>query len=259
MKSLLLVLLFLPLAFGDIAPDNAILEATYQSSGLYNLVGLGTWNGQPLSPTNFPSDQNRLLEATINLYVSNSLPNDLFVQVTNVTTTVGAFWFGTAFDDVTQSGIELLFPSSLGAATLNSNYANPGEILANGLSGTEVDSPLSNTPGYSLTVTADSYLIATISGAEYGFTSLGDIHGAQRIRGGGLFDLQFAPSVDVATSLSGIAVDSLYGDQGTNQAIPAVLTTAITPEPNELGVVAILAVLLLFLRWPAGKRLQKNN
>ena len=77
---------------------------------------------EPLSPTNYPSDLNWELDASVTLFVSNSSPNDLFVQLANTTTTIGAYWFGTAFDNVTQTGIQLIFPSALGSAALDLNY-----------------------------------------------------------------------------------------------------------------------------------------
>jgi hypothetical protein len=225
----------------SILPDTTLV-GSYESSGLYNLVGIGTWDGAPLSPTNYPSDANRELEANINLFVSTTSPNDLFVQVQSVTTTVGAYWFGTAFDDVTQTGIQMIFPASFGAATLDSGFANPGETLADGTSGTEVDSPLTTTPGYTLMNLIDDYTIVTTSGAEDGFTSLGNITGAERIQGGGLFELQFSPSVDLLNvDFSKVVVFSLYGDGGANQSIEAVNTPEPSSGPLLAGLLAVLS------------------
>jgi hypothetical protein len=238
MKTLgiLLLLLFAPcLLTCSTIPVDAQLVASYESAGLYNLLGLGTWNGQPVSPTNTPSDLNRYLGATMNLSVANSSPNELFVQVSDVTTTIGAYWTGAAFENVTQSGVSIGFPSSLGSATLGLNYATFGESLANGLSGTEIDSSLTNTPGYGLAINRNTYFIATTDGAELGLSSLNGIYGAERIHGGGVFALTFDASVDLRSiNYSVVDVYSLYGANGTNQAIPGIFQQSIIPEPASV-------------------------
>ena len=58
-----------PIPLSTIQFDSSTLKASLESSGLYNLIGLGTWNGQPVSPTNMPDHDQRLLVADINLYV----------------------------------------------------------------------------------------------------------------------------------------------------------------------------------------------
>ena len=40
---------------GSIQFDPSTLKASFGSVGLYNLVGLDTWNGQPISDTNRPN------------------------------------------------------------------------------------------------------------------------------------------------------------------------------------------------------------
>jgi hypothetical protein len=128
---------------------------------------------------------------------------------------------------------------------LGSSYANPGESLADDTTGTEIDSPLNNTPGYALSGNSADYTIATITGAEYGFTSLYNIYGARRIHGGGLFLLRFDPSTDLLSSVdfSDASIASLYGDRGANQSIAAVYQSD-TPEPTTgLYVISALALL----------------
>jgi hypothetical protein len=223
--------------------DPSTLRLAVKSVGLYNLIGLGLWNGQPVSPTNTPSDDNRLLEADINLFVSASAVNILYVQVTNVVTTLGAFWSGTAFDNVTQTGVRITFPDQSPFSqevTFSGNFANPNEILADGTSGTEIAIPLSNTPGFAIAVTPPTLLIQTTNGANNGFTSLGGIYGATRIRGGGVFQLTFAPSADLTkVDFSKVLVESEYGL--ANQfitavdSIPPVTTVSALPLPNANG------------------------
>lgn len=232
MRNLLFFLLFLypGVAFSNLLPPDVTLVESYHSAGLYNLVGLDTWNGAPLGPGNMPNSSQRELDATISLYIRSAAKNELYVQVTDVVTTLGAYWFGAAFENVTQAGVRLEFPSLPGSASLNLDYANSGEILADGLSGSEVTTPLNSTPGYKLNQSAGAIDIVTINGAEYGFTSLTGIYGAQRIRGGGIFLLVFDPSIDVSTALdfSGEHIFSLYGRGGSNQSIEAF---SEVPEP----------------------------
>jgi len=215
--------------------DPSTLRSSLESTGLYNLVGLGTWNGQPVTLSNMPDYDNRLLVADINLYVLPSATNVLYVQVTNVLTTEGAYWSGTAFDDVTQTGVRITFPDSsllTSGVSLSGNFANPGEILADGTSGTEVDTPLSTTPGFALTAMNSGLAISTTNGANNGFTSLSGIYGATRIRGGGVFQLTFAQSVDLTQlDFNKLTVESEYGL--ANQYILA------TPNPG-LGTNALL-------------------
>jgi hypothetical protein len=245
MNKIQFIWLLLPaIGFCSTLPPDTTLVGAYSSSGLYNLVGIGTWNGQPLGPGNFPTDTNRELDASINFFVSSSSPSNLFVQLEGVTTTIGAFWFGAAFDNVTQTGIQIIFPASFGPATLNANFANPRQVLVDGTSGSEVVSPLTSTPGYTLLNVLDDYIIVTASGADEGFTSLGGIFGARRIRGGGLFELQFNPSVNLFNvDFSKVNVFSLYGDGGANQSIEAFATLAPEPSDGLLLSIGFLAIL----------------
>jgi hypothetical protein len=214
--------------------DPTTLKASYGSVGLYNLVGLGTWNGQPVSPTNMPDDAQRLLAATINFYVLPGASNVMYMQVTDVLTTTGAYWFGTAFDDVTQTGVQIAFPDpsilSL-EVSYSGAYANPGEVLADGTSGTEIDTPLTSTPGFTMDAPLNStLLIHTVSGAANGFTSLFNITGTTRIRGGGVFQLTFDPTVDLTQlDFSKLQVESEYGLE--NQFILASNPVPLLNQP----------------------------
>jgi hypothetical protein len=202
------------------------LVASFRIDGLYNLIGLGTWNGQPVSPTNMPSDNNRRLACTVNFYVLPSDKNILYIQVTDVLTTIGAFWFGTAFTNVTQTGVLFTLPLKNKNKIINSidsfsiDFANPGETLIIGAhhdtnSGeTEVAEPLESTPGYIINVSLNGeFLIQTMNGAEYGFTSLCCIFGATRIRGGGVFQIIFDHSLNLAhtVNFSLMTAEAQYG------------------------------------------------
>lgn len=212
------------------------LLATYHPDGLYNLVGLGTWNGQPVTPDNMPNATQRYLAASINLYSDPNALNVLYFQVTDVLTAEGAFWFGTAFDNVTLTGLRVTRTSGAlppaGPVAFSGDLANPGQVRAYSGS-TESVEPLTSTPGYQLDqIASNVLLIHTIAGAENGFTSLANITGASRIRGGGVFQLSFAPYINVrGLDFANISVEAEYG-RG-NQYI----TAFALPEPSSVLLV----------------------
>jgi hypothetical protein len=173
-----------------------------------------------------PSDDNRRLASTINFYVLPSDKNILYVQVTDVLTTIGAWWTGTAFTNVTQTGVRFTLPLKNTHRVINSidsfsiDFANPSETLVIGAhhgtnsSNTEVTEPLSSTPGYTINVSPNGeFLIQTTNGAEYGFTSLGGIFGATRIRGGGVFQITFDHSLNLSHRIdfSSMVTEAQYG------------------------------------------------
>jgi hypothetical protein len=211
--------------------------ASFETNGLVLWDNSWTWNGQPRGAGNEPTVAQLTLQATINLYAQHSAPNILYAQITDVSTTTGAYWFGTAFDAVTQTGVELtapLLPTSA-LLTFSSDFANPGEVLAYGGS-TESTEPLVDTPGYQLSVLgSDSFLIQTTDGASNGFTSLCCITNASRIRGGGLFQLTFGPSINLFQDIDPgtLSISSQYGAgrqyiEGSPVPEPSTLTYLVT-------------------------------
>jgi len=210
--------------------EDNILVASFHTEGLYNLVGCGTWNGQPLSDENMPSDENRFLAATANFYVDRTAHNVLYVQVTDVTTTIGAFWWGLAFENVTQTGVAFTLPPRDGNSgvlsrfrSYSGDHANPGQILADGFVAQGYEEPITYTPGYAPELIGDAMLIHTTDRAEFGFTSLGGIYGARRLKGGGVFELTFDPAVKLrdAVDWGAMKVQAEYGR--SNQYIPDIL------------------------------------
>ena len=196
-----------------------IKVGSYHSQGLMDLFGLGTWNGKPLTDDNKPSDDNRLLAVTTNFYVSRSVPNQLFIQLTDVITTQNVSLFGSAMDSAALTGIRFWLPAKgltdLGTPTFSSDYANPGEVLFPGTGNGTTTVPLTTTPGYELDrlASAGAYSIHTQDGSEYAFGTWGWVTGTERIMGGGVFDLTFAPSVDLLRGVDyrDAQLDAIYG------------------------------------------------
>jgi hypothetical protein len=220
------------------------LLATFKSQGQYDLSGLGTWNGEPVTPTNMPSADNRYLAATFNFYGNPTALNVMYVQVSDVITTLGANWFGLAFTDVTLTGVRVTNTDPVPVLGFSNSFANPGQVLAYG-GATESTQPLQTTPGYQLDSSANSFWIHTSQQDAFdGFTSLTGIYGATRIRGGGLFQLTFAPYINVSGfSYSNWSVAAEYGD--SNQFVAA----SLVPEPSTcLPIASILLPLFVVSR-----------
>ena len=235
-------LFFASSVWADTMPIDVQLLGSYQSNGVYNLNGLGSWNGQPVADSNRPSDLQAQLAATISFYASRSDQNVLFVQVADVITTNGSWWSGLAFDNVSQTGIDFSLPSnkSLGSPGFSDQYANPNEALFTGNYTETV--PLSTTPGYILDVLGpNTYSIHTSNGAEYAFGTWGYVNGVHRIEGGGVFELVFPENINVLAHIdfSSADVESVYG-QG-NQLIPAIWQgpdgpPSAVPEPSSVAL-----------------------
>ena len=112
---------------------------------------------------------------------------------------------------------------------------------------TESTQILSNTPGYQLTaISEDSFNINTTNGANYGFTSLYNIQGAYRIRGGGVFEVDFATDMDLTKTFNPAlsSVAARYGQN--NQFITGTLiqSTPSIPEPSTT-VLALAGIWLV--------------
>lgn len=221
--------------------------ATFRSDGQYNLVGLGTWDGQPVSKTNMPDYYQRELAATFNFYVDPAALNVLYVQVANVLTTQNTYWLGQSFTNVTLTGLRVTDTDPVMVQGFSNSFANPGQVRAydpgSGMEATEV---LEMTPGHQLNSGINSFSISTSTPGGYnGFTSLVGITGASRIRGGGVFQLTFAPYINVAGfNFSGWNVAAEYGD--ANQFIDAP-PAPLVPEPASLGLLTgVSGLWLLF-------------
>jgi hypothetical protein len=223
------------------------LVASFRVDGVYNLVGLGTWNGQPVTDTNRPTDFQAQLAATLNFFVPGATPNALYIQVSDVITTNNSTWWGTAFTNVTQTGVRFTLPSNVpdlaSSATFSSAFANPSEeLLVPGAACSDMTvQPLSDTPGYTLDLTGDgAFLINTASDiAEYGFVNFYCVWGgpvATRIRNGGIFQLTFPEGSNLrdAVAFNAMVASAEYG--AGNQFIEGVRPQPPPPDRDGDGI-----------------------
>ena len=216
------------------------LVASFRSEGLYNLAGLTSWNGRPVTEANKPDEVERRLGATIRFYVPMATPNVLYVQVNHVITTEDAYWSGPSFENVTQTGVRFDLPAagdgSLGTPTFSDEFANPDEVLLEGRSkpcnAEQKLNNISSTPGYELaTPSRGTYQIHTAVGAEYGLARFYCVYGAERIEGGGVYELTFSPGTNLreAADFASMTVESEYG--AGNQFIEGA--SIPNPYPGE--------------------------
>src|SRR5579871_1892543 len=130
-SSMVLLVSFLsgvPPAVASVIDTTQLTEvATVQTRGQYDNAQLGTWNGQPLSPTNHPSFEEDQLSATWTFFVDPAATNVLYVVASNVLDTDFGFLFGPGFDLVALTGFEfsLTIPHASSYATFSNNFAVP--------------------------------------------------------------------------------------------------------------------------------------
>ena len=108
-----------------------ILCGTVTTLGEYDNAGLGTWNGQPLSPTNQPTIEQDQLSATWNFYVDPAATNTLYVVVSDVADTEFGYASGAAFSLPALTGFQfsLGVPSSPSHARSRTNSARQPLVL----------------------------------------------------------------------------------------------------------------------------------
>lgn len=247
LKKIFLALFFASASFSTAASaallDTAdlTLVSSFQVDGHYNLAGVEFWNGLPLAPDNMPSSLITPMHADVNFYVRTAQTNQFYIEVLNVVTTQGASWYGNAFVNVTQTGVQFSLPLLAGGALsgvpgLSGAFAIAGETL---LTPPNVITPLDTTPGYQFQNVADEFLVRTIDDdSDYGFVgnNFAFIDSAIRIRSGGVFELTFDPTVDLLEILDygAMTMQTRYGN-GT-QYIDGVQTYAyIQPGSQQPG------------------------
>jgi hypothetical protein len=257
-----LLLIGIPMR-ADVMRFDYVNVGSYHGAGLMDLFNLGTFNGQPITETNKPTDSMRELSATVNLFVSRSDPHALFVQVTDVVTSRGMWFAGSAMDAPAFSGIRFWLPATsaivFGTATFSDNYANPGQVLFTG-NGTETI-PLSDTPGWIMDSLAanGAYYVHTSSGTDYSLGTWGWVNGTHRIMGGGIFELCFSSSIDLFRDVDfrDVDMDFIYGNglqQISADWIPSTDPPVSTPEPSAF--ILFGTVVLALVRWNKPRTLE---
>lgn len=233
--------------------DPAHRVASAETRGLLPF-GSWTWNGQPVSESNRPTDEQRAIETHWNFYVDPAQSNALFVQVEHVQDTRFGFITGSIFQDVALTGIEFELPtlggSVLSGPAFSNQFANLGQALNGRPSSGDpaVSVPLDTTPGWELSVTGtQSYQIAT---ADIGFamSHFENVYGTTRINGGGVFQLVFGDSVDLVAQIDfgSLAPVAIHGFGSSQQRISGDVVFSVSspamaavPEPGALMLFAV--------------------
>ena len=124
-----------PGAASVVSPQAENRVAAFHVEGLYDMVGLGSWNNQPVSESNQPSPWIRRLAADVTCFRDSESDRALWVTVTNVVTTQGATWWGSPSRDVQLTGLGFGFASAAGrinAAGYHGDFALSGQqVLTN--------------------------------------------------------------------------------------------------------------------------------
>jgi hypothetical protein len=222
--------------------------ATYTAQGSLAWDNSWTYNGQPTSPTNYPSAYELELSSTITLFTST--PNKtLYIDVSDLVSTNFGSAFGATFVDLTITGITLggAFPFGQPFTYLG-DYAVSGEALQGTTSGLCSDSttvPLTNTPGWTAMSGPGGVTLQTTGGATDGLSRpWGCIYGDYRIISGAVFALSFDNESAIArldpTSLD-VSVTYGLGYESINGVLP-------TPEPWSLLLLGTVLLTLTTIR-----------
>ena len=259
LKVALATLVLSTLASADtIVFDSGYKEiATYVAQGALIWDNSWTYNGQPTSPTNYPSPYELELSSTITLYTSTP-SKTLYIAVTDLVSTNFGSAFGAAFADLTITSLTLGGAFPFGQAfTYSGDYALTGEGLQGTTSGScsnSTTAPLTNTPGWTALAGTGDITLQTTGGATDGLSRpWGCIYGDYRIVGGAVFALNFdnASPVNHLDPLS-LDVSVTYGPN--YESIAGTLQAPEVPEPSLLPLFA--AAFLLAVAF--GRRRQSS-
>jgi hypothetical protein len=234
-----------------INPSDMILVATVDTLGAYDNRGIDYYNGNPISPTNYPSAYQDILSAQWDFYVSPSAKNNLFIVADQIVDTHFGYVYGEPFYLIPLTGFEFLLPVKRNHSDpiFSNQYAVSNEFLANGgQNGSNL--PIDTTPGWSVTsISGDprklDYTITTPD-ENYSFTHFNSVYGATRILGGGVFELTYSPKINllrqadfkelVASASNG---EGAYTEQGT------LVYAYSRRQANTVPETSTLAMLLL--------------
>lgn len=167
--------------------------ASFEVEDLVDISQLGSWNGAPVTPDNQPSAYHRRLHASLDFFSDETDASQVFLRVSNVVSTQGAWWGGSAFINTLLTSIDLALAAGdgeVGITGVNFDYANPGQSLL----GTEVGA-VESTLGWQY----GTGRLSTASSWTYAFAEFGGVTGGTIQEGGGVFLLgldHYASSLD---------------------------------------------------------------
>lgn len=209
--------------------------ATFSIEGLYDMVGLGLWNGQPVSETNQPSLQQRRLAADVAFFRDTATPQDLWITVTNIVTTQGSWWTGAPSQAVLLTGLGIEFATATGhaaAVAYSGEYALAGQAILTGSGST----PTEATPGYGLWQEADATWIRCVAGTEYAMSNFTWVSGLTVTTGSAVFRLTMDREVDLIDWTAA----TLTGRYGVDHQFVEGTLALIGPIPGSPGVLYLL-------------------
>ena len=209
--------------------------ATFGIEGLYDMVGLGSWNGQPVSETNQPSLSQRRLAADVAFFRDAASPQGLWITVTNIVTTQGSWWSGAAAHAVLLTGLGIDFATGTGHASATA-YSGEYGLAGQAILTSSGSTPTEVTPGYGLWQEADATWIRCVTGTEYAMSNFGWVSGLTVLTGSAVFRLTMDREVDLIDWNS----TTLTGRYGVDHQFVEGTLALVGPIPGPTGVLALL-------------------
>jgi hypothetical protein len=177
-----------------VAPREEDRVAAYHLEGLYDMVGLGSWNGQPVSEANQPSIWTRRLAGDVSCYRDSESDRTLWITVTGIVTSQGASWSGSPSRDVQLTGLGFGFASASGSVVAT-NYRGDFALAGQQVLTSAGSTPIETTPGYGMSIAGETTWIRCNSGTDYGMTNFGWVSGLTVLTGSAVFQLELSQSV----------------------------------------------------------------
>lgn len=216
-------------------PQASDQVAHYHLEGLYDMVGLSTWNGQPVTEDNQPSPWHRRLAADVSFYRDVGDSRTLWIAIDGIVTTQGANWWGSPAQDVQLTGIALSMRSA-DAVVLAQAYSGEFALEGQRVLTESGATPIESTPGYHLLVGGGITRVQCVSGTDYGLTSFSWVSGLRVLTGGAVFRLTLDTEVS-AIDWQSTGLTARYGVD--HQFVEGVLV----PGPGVAGSVALIGAL----------------
>jgi hypothetical protein len=239
----------------DFAGQNPVAE--WHAEGLWNMEGLGTFNGQPLSETNQPSTSQRRLACDVSLYAIPDAPMAAYVRLHGIVTTQGLSFSGpdSFLGSMSVTQVRLEFATYAGVpmvVTLSSNqFANLGQVLQHGTCSAPVTTPMATTDGWGSSAGTPQFVVGCTTFPAYAMSTWGYYCGAtSRIRGGGVFRVEFEASLVGQIDACASSVQVVFGNNA--QVFDAAPDECrCDADLNSDGFVSASDLSLFFNEWGA--------